>query len=86
MRQVFIRDKQLHGNVSTLICADVISDNRDVLRVQVPGEHRVREVRLQDTISMASVAGQPIVGPGQNPVAQKQYPGRNSLFGQLERK
>lgn len=50
MKRVFIRRPQLHGNLSKLVPADVISEKEGMLRVKIEGERVVTEVKAADTL------------------------------------
>jgi hypothetical protein len=82
MKQVLVRSARLHGNISEMLPADVLSEAVDKLRVAIHGRAGVQEVERKDTMPMLAVAGQPIVNfEAGNPAIPKQYPGsRSSLF------
>ena len=84
-KQILLRTRELHGNVSRMTPGEVLSENGDDLRVVLRGEKAVRNVKRADTMSMQSVSGQPQVNVLRNssPVVDRQYPGRGSLYGRL---
>ena len=50
MKEVLIRKQMLHGNVSNLTRAQVLSEKDGVLRVKVEGERLPRDVKAAETI------------------------------------
>lgn len=52
MAQVLVRQRELRGNVTKLVEAEVLSSDRGTLRVQVKGQRHPIEVKESDTLAM----------------------------------
>lgn len=57
MKQVMIREPQLHGSVTKLIQGDVISEDAGMMHVKIKGRHHPVEVKAADTVPVTKVAG-----------------------------
>lgn len=84
MKQVLIRRKLAGGN-TVLYPADVLSETATAVRVKVKDELKPRTVNPSEVINVRQLSGnQPIVG-NVIPIAYKQHPERNTLYGLLNK-
>lgn len=62
MKQVMVREKELHGGHNRLLPADVVSQKGDMLCVRIKGRLKNSNVKMSDVIPMGHVTGgQPMV-------------------------
>jgi hypothetical protein len=82
MRQVMVRQKALHGNMNTLVRANVISEKDGILRVKAENSRLAEppiEVRAEDTIPAEKVFANNS-SKNRNDMIPKSYsPASNSL-------
>jgi hypothetical protein len=70
MRDVYIRQKQLHGKVSKLVRCQVLAQNGDTLRVTPEGSKAPIEVKVADTVPANKMSG----ANDKMTIVPKQYP------------
>lgn len=63
MEQVMVRRQQLHGNLTTLALAHVLSETGDAYRVRINGQATVVEVKKSDVLPVQAVHGQARISP-----------------------
>lgn len=82
MKQVMIREPQLHGGITKLIQGDVLSEDAGMMRVKIKGRHHPVEVKASDTVPVRRVAGgMRSQGPVSSLTVQKCFPSSPYALG-----
>jgi len=57
MKEIYIKRKRLHGNISELVRCQVLSQTGDMLRVVPEGSQKPVEVKASETVPMNKMSG-----------------------------
>lgn len=83
-KQIMVRKKLLHGNVTKLVRCDVLAETNGVITCKCDGELTTREVKAADATPVQQVFGSQRVQPG-TPMIPKQYPASLHTLANMRR-